>query len=648
MFSERCVGRRRDRSILIHTCWTLSCSFLAAMPLVFRTASVAASPAHDLELICGKDGPRETLVEYVQPKAGLPQTRPPPTPGARYLLNETGDLEVAKADGFRFCLSRGNVDCNASAAPDTRELVVRIDRVAPRGKRRVACQRISPGILYEFGPVDGRPMRGPEGEVRKGDVLTVSSYAALGAAHQAAEKKRKEKLSGSIAETEAKVIRHQVLKALVAKPAASIVASDVAAAEAKLATAKVDWSCPPPPLPPEAYPGSDKLCELLDETSLALRELKAKLAADVTTALKPLVEQGAPPGPIPESHCEQVAKHRWLSDPTRSRLLTRHAVSDVPKDELLDVSYDLGTSDVMMNVGKRPVLLVSGVPSEQPLRFTAKSGDLLLKDPGTLIAGFLEHVLPLAAKALKVDSGAVPKAKTFEPLCSDDEQRLDEELPPLAPVGSRVFAPREELRERELKLSVCAGTECKLEGDEKNLTNTVAIAPQNSVAPVVMLGVGTTMRFNQFGKLRPQSNAPGPDQVFEFRDGNDIGILPTLDALIGLRIQNGLFALGPALAARDIPAFKHWKFLVGGRVPSLSRFLYLAAHFAVTLESQLQGVQEGDRFVVPIGANGSAAPPPLQAETRARFGVGITLGLDLAATADAGGKLISAIGGDSE
>jgi hypothetical protein len=136
--------------------------------------------------------------------------------------------------------------------------------------------------------------------------------------------------------------------------------------------------------------------------------------------------------------------------------------------------------------------------------------------------------------------------------------------------------------------------------------------------------------------------------VFELRGGNDVEVIPTFDVMLGLRDQNVLVALGPALLARDVAAFNHWKLAVGARAPAFSRFMYFMLHGSLSLEDKVNGLDEGERVFVAVPAMGEAPAPALGTSKHPRFGVGLTLGLDLAGFVDGGDKLLKAIQGGSD
>jgi hypothetical protein len=127
--------------------------------LSFEAEARAALSKQDFESVCSKQRDLKVSTPTKSPDGSSVDPKE-----ARYTVVDSGELIVAKQDALTFCFERGDGKCPLSTSRAGLPLatgrpvsaIVRIDRIAPRGKEMVACSSVHSGVVYELAPeVDG-------------------------------------------------------------------------------------------------------------------------------------------------------------------------------------------------------------------------------------------------------------------------------------------------------------------------------------------------------------------------------------------------------------------------------------------------------------------------------------------------------------
>lgn len=571
--------------------------------------------------------------------------------------NPATSLSGAERDGlsFRYADDSDN---------PRKAVLLRVDRISPRGVRRLMCRTIEVGktYLYSFDSA----------VLRQGDIL---SWVVFGPAEGPGDK-------DANAFFPARVARLKALETEITKqaPQRLLHLIDPAYVEAAkkyvgnrgpepawsandaLKQMRERWGCNTAPLdkryaPIEQHFAWRAVCAKLVAFERALNSVSTQSpAANVSSYAAVLDVLGERPDP--DEFCEKVAKYRWVKD---SESLVRLAAFELPfsrnVDEIHQVVFDSGASTPLdLDPEAEPLLLLTDVPSDQgSIKLRPQFEGVTVRDGGVVVAQFALNIASFAAGNRSLDfkfvgflrdpNAAVPASEKDEFDCAP-ELKFDPDLQTRARVGTRARRVSEKLGERKLTLKICSGITCEEAKDDKpgTVTNTVLFVPKRGNAPFVMAGLGASMIEGRY-KLDQVSSGSGPDDIYELtRDAVDLA--PSVDLLLGLPVVRPYVAvfLGPALVAKNYDLLRLWKGGLALRHPRFSKFIYLLVHVSVGLRDEVSDPKLNQRWVVASGAKA----PNLPTEQRLVWGAGLSLGIDLELFGSAAGNVLNKITGADE
>lgn len=642
------------------------------------TSSAFAQPAgptrqQQKELICG---PGDSLGSEAQPATHIKTPRVLLREDGTAELHEPGLLQkvtLAKTErqALSFCYAIEG-DCTPGPPDKNSKLVlIRVDRVSPRGERKVICQEIAVGTTYFY------PLTLNDPAVRQGDILNWAVFASAeapadpaAATNFPARAAHKKVLEAAIVKEAPQRILHLIF------PKFARDAKDYVARVGSKPSAPVDpvamrdardaWACPGAANPKRSANehgfASSAICNQLDAFEKAANSLSRAVPPKSDDRLN-YAAILALMGEVPDetAFCEKIAKHRWVND---AESFVRRAAFALPfswdVDQIQQVSFDSGKSvSQTVDPDTQPLLVLADVPANQgSLKFQSQFEAASTKDGGVVLAQFALNIASFAMGKGLLPANTVLTSSMLKAM--PDNQRpptdgflcrmaskFDPDLQTRAKVGTRAARISENLGERKLILKVCSGSTCDEPKDDKpgTITNTVLFEARRGWAPFIMAGLGASAMEGRY-RIEQVSSGNGPDDIYELtRDTMDL--TPSVDLLLGLPLplcRHAALFVGPALVAKSYDLLHLWKAGLALRQPRFSKYVYILIHVTAGWRDEVRDPKANQRWALPSDAKA----PVLATEQRVIWGAGVSLGIDLDLLGSATDDVLKKITGDSK
>jgi hypothetical protein len=344
-----------------------------------------------------------------------------------------------------------------------------------------------------------------------------------------------------------------------------------------------------------------------------------------------------------EAQCSALGNYQWHQQKGWLRI----AEAQLPlTPEVVQVSYAAGFSEQKnLKTDTQIGVLVSSVPRDREISFSAKKNKVVVADVGAVLAQSLAYLIP-ALRALPIKSlfvAPLPEEEDWKLICQNPVPLADLSMPTVATRGTRAFIAGKVTKESSLEVLACEGAKCP--ADEGLIRNRIDLQPDPGVTFTLMAEVDVSLGTGPMSAPRfdPVGGIEGPDQLYSFVHRTEARDVWSTAMLFAVRFCEGwTVGLGPSLlVGTSGGALTQWNLRAGHR---LSGSLYFLAGISVRFVPTATDYLVGAQVSVPKGM-AEPAPPKFRTEDRPVFLFSIGLGLDLTVLSDAATSIAKAIGG---